>query len=293
MPSVGDEIDVDALNARLDGGEGGAAASEGSPAGVAGLPEDVPDDIVYRDAKALREQVTAVRQKYQPWEQALAPLDEATQSRLLEAIPDLSPFTGLDAQDRKALGYFAQVYQSDPAAAVDWLRQSYEAMSGESLGAPPAPQQQGPPVDEFGLPVESEEDQPVTMRQLQEFMRAQEQEAMTRYYQEEIDRELRDLGYNANSTDPLERATANTVMNLAMEYGGDIAKAHEILNGMRQSAIDDYLKSKGQDAVRTAAAVPGGQTAVQERPLDNLAQAGEAADEYLAALFQGRSATGT
>lgn len=222
------------------------------------LPDDIPDDIPYRDAKKLRDDLARYKERYRPYEERLGNIPDDVRQQLLDEVDDLAgSLYGLPAEDRHALMAFADVVRSGDA---DQIRQVLDAWRGGFDD--PAPQPAAKP--EFD-PADGEL---VTRADLERFYAEQSERQAVEAAQYEIIREVRDLGYDPEAADPIERARTGTLLTLAGEFGGDIAKAHEMLEAERQRQIDEYLAAKTKDASRTAAAPVGGSPSPARNVLD-------------------------
>lgn len=272
------------IDAAVEGGmrDEGAGQPEVAPVvpGAEGTPapggeEDFPgidfDNLTYRDGKRLREQLTAQKDRYKPIEQAFGALPDDERAAALESLGSLgasAPETiglvaGMAAQDRDLLfGAYAQAIADPGAGAQEFLRIAQALATGAGItldpaaAAPaPAPDAAAPPA---GQPATGDDlDRPMTRR---EFQAEQQRLAAERTTgeaeaaaQQQILTDVRALGYDPDSTDPDERSRSDEVIWLAAyRTGGDIKKAHAILDQRSQATIDRYVKDKQANARRPA-----------------------------------------
>lgn len=263
---------------------GAPPAAEGAPAPEAGDPEfpEVDfDNLTYRDGKRLREQLTAQKDRYKPFEQAFGGLEDADRQAAVEALsglgaeaaPLLGLVAGMPTQDRNMLLGAYQEFLADPAKGAESFRAIYEA-AARSAGIDPAAAPVAPepaPVAPPPAAGDDDLDRPITMRELQAQQEAARAEAQIEQAQQESQREMlakvRDLGYDPDSTDPDTRAGADEVIWLAAyRTAGDIDKAHAIVETRRQSIIDGYVNGKRANAQRPAAPETGTATSSATPP---------------------------
>lgn len=243
---IGDAYDAILAESPAPDGDAPPAADTEFPATP--LPDDISDDIPYRDAKKLRDDLARYKERYKPYEEHLGALDEQARQALLQDAPALAEtLYALDPNDRQALLAFADVVKGgDPrqiAEVLDAWNQGFE-----QYRKPAQPEQPAVDLGEADL---------VTRADLERYMAEQEEQRAIAAAQDEILREVRELGYDPEATDPIERVRSTTLIQLASELDGDIARAHQLIEAAEQQRIDSYLAAKTKDASRTAAAPVG------------------------------------
>ena len=214
---------------------------------AAGLPP-AGEPTVYDEAyvKRLRDESAEWRTKATPYEEA---------------------FDGYDENEVATLLDLAQLLKTDPASAADWLENASRAIKEEQAKlVPPAPAAPvAPPADD---------DRPMTRAELASFLEERESTKAAERQRladaEAIDKEVRDLGYDPGTVWGLR------VMQVAVENGGDLNAAHEVVQGEKQKIIDDYvaeLAAQGGAAGVTPAAggIPSGERTIKS--LDDAARA--------------------
>lgn len=282
----GDDFDqvMDGVAAKYaDGGDGatGAASAEGTgaepgiadpsapvtppaaepPAPSVPDPALVTDDIPYRDAVRLREEMARARDTYKPIEEALADIGDEDRSTLLAALPNLHP------DDRSALIDSMRMLASDDPeqveeAAAFFVRVAEHLRSGDE---PDTSAVDRDPDLLAGDPM----DQPMTRREHEAWAAEQRQEAEVARQTEGILSEARELGYDPEATDPAAIGEFAALCEIARRTDGDLTKAHGVLQQRRQAVIDEYVASKQADAARTPSPT-GGASSTEERTLDTL-----------------------
>lgn len=286
---------------------------EGAPpadaAGGAAPTEDAPIDIFadgalegldfsgmqYRDGKKLENEIRSARERFRPFNDAFGQMSDEARQALLQAAPTLGDDLAtlgaaagvLHPDDRAYFAEAMRLMQTDPQAAAEMLSHGAEVLRSayQQPGAvPPAPPAPGtspmpewaqPPAGE-GEPVADPLDAPMTMRQYQE---AQERDAYARDVRQQeqaIIDEAKSLGYDPDSTDPIAAARLSTLVSLAgrPEIGGDLSKAHELMEQARQADIDAFVKGKTADAADPTApnlGAPPAERRVLETSEDGLA----------------------
>lgn len=242
-----------------------------------GGDEDFPDvdfdNLTYRDGKRLREQLTAQKDRFKPFEQAFGSLPDAERTAALESLGALgasAPETivlvaGMPPEDRDLLFNARALALADPSAgAQEFLRIAHAiatqagialdpaapAPAGTAQPGAPAPAPQGEPgADDLDRPMTRREFQAEQQRLAAERTTGEAEAAA----QQQILTDVRALGYDPDSSDPDERSRSDEVIWLAAyRTGGDIKKAHAILDSRSQATIDRYVKDKQANARRPA-----------------------------------------
>lgn len=262
--------EMDKIAAGYQGGDGGAGAasevdgSDEPPAPPAAAdtptssipdPARVTDDMPYRDAKPLRDELAQARERWSPIEAAFSGIDDSDRTTLLAALP------GMAAEDRatmiEAMNMLASGDPDDKAEVAEFFANAAEHIRGQ-IPAPPEPGS----VDDLDAPMTRRE---YMAEQTQREAIAAENDAI-----QEILGEARDLGYDPDSTDPAVAGEFAALCEIARRMpDGDLGKAHEVLANRRQAVIDEYVASKTADA-GTLGAPTGGASSTDERTLDTL-----------------------
>lgn len=217
---------------------------------LAGLnPSLAEDDMPYREAKRLRDEIVRAREKYGPYAEAFADLDEADAETMLEIARSLA--------------------DGDRESVAEFLAKSAQHVGGEGWTWP-----DGSPAPE-GAPGASAPETPaepayLTEEQLEAKLAQRDQEAAIAEAQREMLDEIRGFGYDPESTDPIQRARFASLVELArLDPDGSIENAHKALTGWEQQIRDDYVQGKTADAGRPAQ-VDGGETPVETASLETL-----------------------
>lgn len=272
-----------------DAPDPGGPALTSTPAGAEAGTAASDEDMTYRDAQKLRKENQDYRERWSPFERAFGDLDEASQHQLLAKAPGLGgdlalitdAFADLVPSDRQVIANVIKSIPYAPEAAADALvaiaeelRKDPDALDDEPLGDE---------LDEDLDPRYLTADQ--FDRRLTSFMQAAQVDAEERARIDEIHRELKDLGYDLESTDKFAQARIESVLALARRLDGNVTAAHEALQeAYGQRTIDEFVEGKAADADRP---LPPGAGAPDsgERTLETLGDSEGAMNARLDALF--------
>lgn len=239
-------------------------------------PESIPDDIPYRDASALRSDLARARDRYRPFEQAFAGIDPSSLQQLGDTFERLGAYgpqvlNGLAQMADGDRDYMAAAIEAlssgTPEARADVAARFFEAaefLNGGTMdpGDIPDPLDPTPAVDPM--------DRPMTLRELEAWNAEQTQARLEADAVAEITREIRDLGYNPDSNDPVEAGRVAQLLEIARrDPDGSIQEAHKAVQAERQRIIDEYVSGKTADAGR-APAPDGGAQPAPERPVETM-----------------------
>lgn len=265
---------------------------------------EVADDATYRDVKGVRDDVAKARDAYKPYAEAFGGLDDAARAELLEVAPNLGgdlgvigkAFAGLHPDDRKALAGIIQGISTDPVAAAQQLQQAAaqieQAFGGGADDAGDEDDDEYDPADELAELESYDDDEadddpmaaPMTRADFAQMMEQAAYDQTVTNMEQTILTELRELGYDADSNDPVERARATALLELARTSDEDLPvalrQAHEAIEGWEQQVIDQYASGKRADA-RRPQPPGGGAPASGERVLESLGDAREAMNARL------------
>lgn len=193
-------------------------------------------------------------------------LRQEAAERRVAVKPFHDAFDGYEDSDRDTLLAFAQTLRQDPATAAQWMQQQAQAILGEGEGFDQLP-------DGDGEGEGFDPDTPLTAAQLDQIL-AQREQAQAQQQQHEaqiasIIDEAKELGYDPESKDPVASARYVGLLHLANTHTGyDLKKAHEILQGQDQQAVDNFVAQKRGDVDTTATTPPQtGASARQEKPI--------------------------
>lgn len=293
-----DDDDLDDVDdaAALKAGADAAAKARQKPAegdeGATKEGEPVPWD----EHKKLRDENANYRKRWQPFEKAFGDLGEGA-TTIIAADPALVADMAYLAREAKTMhpddkAYIERVTaiaEDDPAEAGRLL-----AVAAQAYREDPAPdanakdKKKGSDDDEGDDGEDEDDDLPVTRAELKEWERKQTEQAQRiaderaiEAQTETITKQMKDLGYDPDSEDPIERARASTLIELAQQDPrGDLKKAHEALAKWEQSVIDKAMGKKRKDAAR-ATAPDNGAAPSGERALESMEDAAAAMDARL------------
>lgn len=229
---------------------------EGTPPADAELDPDKLDfeNLNYRDGKKIEQQLRSQRERYKPYADAVGALPEDQRQVALEALqnPDVLGFVhGMNPNDRQVLLGIYQQFLTDPAAGAEAFRALADQIAPAGTPASPSgtPPAGAPPAD--GAPPDP--DAPMTRAEFDEYNRQQaqtaeqakaEQAAVATMYAE-----MKTLGYDPESSDPVKKDEADEVIwQAAHRTGGDLKAADAVLKARRQAIIDGYVNGKKADA---------------------------------------------
>lgn len=261
------------------------------------------DGLQYRDGQQLRGELATWRDRMKPYHEAFGALDDANRQAVLDGAKALGTdvagtmqvLGGMHPDDR---GYFLNAMQmmGDPstrAEAADMLAVAVQRIN-ESMGRQPTPDFQVPgttPADNPFVdpdPAANPNDAPMTRG---DYLRMQqEHDHQLRVTAEEtaILNEARALGYDPQSQDPVDEARFAALMHLTGRgdiTGGDVAKAHEVLEGWRQANIDEFVAAKSADAARPGVPADAGAPPAQPQQVETMDDAHGAMRARLDAAF--------
>lgn len=312
----------------VEAGGGGAAPTGGEPGGEAPAGGDdaptaadifapdfdpdaaVGDDVPYRNAKELREQVTAARKQYGPIAEALGGLDPAAADtimrfapahQLARVVPSIAgdvaylqaAYAGLHPEDQAAIGRVIAGARQDPQAAAQLLAQAAATLREPDGGAPAGAgagddDDDGVEVDDFGFEI-TDPNRPLTQAEFDQRMERYAQEQAQRAEIEQFKAEhlarvtnaLREGGYDPDSRDPLERAKIQTIVNImATDANVTVEQAMETVDGWKQQVIDQFVQGKlGPNGQARPQPPSGGASPTGERKLETLEEMDAAAAE--------------
>lgn len=275
----------------------GGAPPSSPPAGTPAPPAAGSDDGVlldkngqpYRDAEALKAELKADRERWRPWETAVSKFPEDQRQGILDALSGLGADAPLVTQvlgrvhpdDARAVAAAIQTASQDPAAGAD----AFAAIADALRGNAPA----GAPAADPNLPADQ---QPLTRAEMESYLAEREQAATAAAEEQRVFQgilaEAKELGYDAESQDPVAVARAETMLAIAARTDGDphtkLIAADAAMKAYEQSVIDGFVDSKKADALR-----PGlGRSGVADsgaRELHTMKDARAAAEERMAAAF--------
>lgn len=267
------------------------------------------DGLQYRDGKKLREEIVKARDTYKPFRDALAGLDDTQRQQLLDNAPNLGPDLAalsavsarLDPGDRayfqNAMSLLASGDPADLERGAQMLADGAQSIRDQWLspqnggtGAPPAAG--SAPMPDWAQPADGAappdpDSQPITRADLRAWQAENEQRQMVQQSEAQILAQARDLGYDPDAPHGSDEANRfKYLLTLATgQSGGDLAKAHEGVERLRQAAIDDFVRSKEVDASRPAATAVAGTAPVETQTLETMVDARQAASARLDGLL--------
>lgn len=213
---------------------------------LAGLdPSRVQDDMPYRDAKALRDEIVRARERYQPYAEV---------------------FDTLPGDDRDTLLEVARILNSgDRDEVARFLAESAKHVGGDGWTFP-----DGTDAPEGAPGATPPEPAYLTEDVLEQKLAERDQKQAVADAQREMLNEIRGLGYDPDSTDPIQRARFASLVELVrMDPDGSIENAHKALGSWEQQIRDEYVRGKTADAGRPAL-IDGGATPVESARMDTL-----------------------
>lgn len=267
----------------------------------------IADDAPYRDVVPFREELADARAKYGPVAQALEGLPAEVRDAYVRFAP-AQALSGLDATIAPDLALVQATYptmhpddqatingilaraHTDPAGTIDALRQAADVFRGDpAASGPAAPGAPGIPgqVDEWGYALD-DPNRPVTAAEFaaqqstfrEELVREQAIATYQQEYAAKMTADLRDLGYDPTSTDPVEKTRARLVLDLMQQTpDGTLQQAHEALVARDQRMFDQYVQGRAPDGVVRPQPPTGGASPSGERVLGTLAEMDQAAAE--------------
>lgn len=256
------------------------------------LIEEVPDDIPYRDAARLRDELRTSRERWKPIESAFGSLDERARNAIIDAAPDLGQdlavsaavMRGLAPADRQQVLAAIDLMQRDPGQAAQVFAKFAEVLGG---GQTQEAQQRARNAETGQF--EAQGEQPLTRdevaRMFSEMRQQEEQSRLVQTAEQEILAEAKTLGYSPESQDPAERAEFLTLANLAASLDGDLGRAHEVMMERQQLAVERYLAKKRADAERIGPNTDAGTGPSTARDIHNVRDATASAENFLDVAF--------
>lgn len=305
------------LDAPTPGTDTEGTAAETAPAGVPdGAPaaDDVealvPEDIGYKDAHKLRDEMRRTRERFAPFEGAFGELSEASRAALLDAAPALgdrlgataSVLAGMHPDDQSAFLQMGEALASgNVAQALAMFNQAAAALQ-QQLGVAPASPATQPgvtpepsaaavaPAAADGASASETLTRDQVEAMIAEREQAREAAALERRYLAEITTQAHDLGYDLATdpkTDPMGYVEARMLIELAAANGGDLAAADRTLKSRKEAAVAEYLDLKRAEAARTSglADVGGSPSMGSRAPLATMDDAAAAAEARLNAVL--------
>jgi hypothetical protein len=162
---------------------------------------------------------------------------------------------------------------SDPARAAEMLSDAAQQLQGAAPAAGTVPAD----LLEPGAPMTAEQFQRMMDERLAEERHQREVEHWTGVLHDEA----KALGYDPGSNDKAERARYGLLIDMARDAtDGDLAAAHELVEGMFQARIAAYVAAKRDDSRRPSAPTAGGSPSTQ-REITTLPDADAAVEAYL------------
>lgn len=257
-----------------------------------GLDSLVPEGALYRDVAKFRSEFAKTRDRLRPLNDAFGSLDEESRQALLAAAPELggdlptiaSRMAGLHPQDRAWFVDALEVFASgDTVKGAEMLANAAAALRGTAApGAPVAPVPEWAQGDSQVAP----EDLPITRADLTAWQAEQRASAEQERLTASILADARELGYDPEAKEgTVERDDFDYLLLVAGRPAiqGDLTKAHEVVSGRRQAAIDEFVKAKSADAARPAAPADAGQAPAETRSVATMVDADAAMRERVAA----------
>lgn len=261
----------------------GAQAVPEAPAGdpAPDRPGRVPSDY----ERELRAENAKYRERFEPFEKAFGELDDQARADLLEAGPGLGAdlitlakaAKGLVPQDRAYIADVMASIPTDPAGAAEKLSKAAEILRGGDQQAAEPDEDLDP--DDFA-----------TIGGVEQMLERREAEAakaaQAREDRATIRDEMKQLGYDLDSKDPLESSRVSALLKAA-EFAPDgdlraaIQAGHKVLDGWEQKIRDEYVESKRKDGDRPAPPGGSGSAPSAERTLETLEDADAAMNARL------------
>jgi hypothetical protein len=271
--------------------EAAANRAAGRVTGDAPVEELAPDEMPYRDAKALRDEIAAARGQYGPVAKMLEGLPPAQAEAVVAFLPahglaaadpalteDVvylqANYTSLDPGDQDIVKAILAEAGTNPVGTADSLRRAAELLRGGGDEADYA---------ETGDDGSDDADRPLTAADVQA-------QAALQHEANAILSQGRELGYipDAPDTDVVAQARWSLLIETAKRLpDGDLARADEIVKGYEQGLIDQYVEGKRPDGLRPQPPA-GGAPASGERRLESLDEMNAAAAERVRNLQRGR-----
>jgi hypothetical protein len=215
--------------------------------------------------KQLRTENAEYRKAWQPFEEAFGEISEDDRAKFLSSgtvvgkdlIDVAAALGGLDEDDREYVATTLALIGTDPQSAANHFA-SIAAVLRKGYGTEdylPAD------IDEVTYPEFDdidELDEPVTRRDMQRMMQQSQHDAEVGRQSAAILAEAKGLGYDPESRDPVKRAEAQILYQIAADHTGtDLVKAHAILQKRDQDIIDAYVAGKAADADSPSPLIPG------------------------------------
>jgi hypothetical protein len=162
---------------------------------------------------------------------------------------------------------------ADRQRALELFQAGVEALS--NTGEPEGGDADLVPDGQAMTPAQVEQ---MVERRLSEERSRQEQQQLI----SEMTREAESLGYAPNAPDDSpEAARFESLLSLAARNGGDLTKAHELLEADGQKRIDAFVAQRREAALRPSAPTAGGSPSPQRGPATTLEEAEARMEERL------------
>lgn len=269
--------------------EPGEATGGEPPAPAEATAADDDQPMSLKEARALRAEQKAYREKWGGFEQAFSGMSEGGQALARAALPlvargnadvayVLGEYDGLHPDDQALIDGNLEGIAANPQAAALWFADVAGQLRGNAPDGEDEPdagdlERAGDDADlldpsNFLTP----EDFDARMQMFLQAYQAQQAEAVE---VQGMLAQLGELGYDLESDDLHEQARVESLFALARRLDGDIGKAHEALTGQRQATVDEYVSGKVADADRPQPPTAGAPSS-GERRLEGTLEEGEA-----------------
>jgi len=245
------------------GGDTGGEAPEGGAeveavdAGTDEGGEDAPQDDAEAEAPEGEEPEGEGEDESAPLSPGMAKKLRAEAATLRARAKDYeAAFEGVPDDARGALLDSARLFSEDPQAWAEEMAGIVDQIRGGQEQAEP----EAPGIDP------DDDETPLTAKQMEAYLSKREatkeaertQAEGLRVAQEQIASEMKELGYDSASKDPAAARRAKMVTYLALhETGGDLRKAHELLESDRRSAVKTVRDAKAAQAAGASKVVQG------------------------------------
>lgn len=308
----GDDAGDDDDDLAPDSYRGGDGPAGGDDPDLGGADDETGDDdellgdidfsqLPYREGKKLEQELKRNRERYRPFEQAFGDLPDDARNAVVQGLGSelgvvATTMAAMHPEDRRLILDTIQLSATEPDKAAERFANIAKVLRGEEVEPPvqEPPRQQGQREGRQAKPNDDEDvddlDRPMTRR---EFLAQQERtrrEAAEQASVNEVLDRARELGYDPDADDPLEAGRFDQLISVAnrLPDGVDdpLSKAHEMLTEAYEKSLGEYGESKRADARRRGAAGPTrGKSPKQERKLETIEDAEQAADARIAAAF--------
>lgn len=284
----------------------GALPAPAEPQGEPGfdlLADDALDNLPlegmqYADGKRLEAELRRSRETFKPLNDAFGQMTAEARAALLEAAPTLGEDLGfvsqvmskLHADDRAYFRDAMALMATDPLQASEMLargaeiiQRGYQQPGAQQQFAAPAGQQPMPqwadPQGEYDGQQQIDEgeyadpaDQPMTRGEMEQMLAQRDWQHTVSAEEGEILAEAQALGYDLDSSDPVDAARFNNLLFFLgrEETGGDVELAHQYAQAMDQAAIDRFVQAKAADAGRPVPPVNGEAAMIPHQPIASM-----------------------